>query len=109
MARDLEKSDSLSKACGITILACWILLWNPGNPVCGSHHAGSQPAETTLPEAIESACIFHLTKLPPLTYPLIIEELRLEDNPLGRFRFPHIADPVPAVGIAQRTLACPLA
>jgi hypothetical protein len=69
----------------------------------------SQPAEAALPEAIESACIFHLTKLPPLTYPLIIEELRPEDKPLGRFRFPHIADPVPAVGIAQRALACPLA
>ena len=54
-------------------------------------------------------CIFRLTKLPLLTYPLIIEELRPEDNPLGRFRFPHIADPVPTVGIAQRALACPLA
>ena len=41
-------------------------------------------------EAIESACIFRLTKLPPLTYPLIIEELRPEDTPRGRFRFhPH--------------------
>lgn len=53
-------------------------------------------------EAIESVCIFHLTKPPPLTYPLIIEELRPEDTPRGRFSFPHIADPVPAAGIAQR-------
>ena len=60
-------------------------LRNPGNPVCGSHHAGSQPAEATYREAIESACIFHLTKLPPLTYPLIIEELRPEETPRGRF------------------------
>jgi hypothetical protein len=60
-------------------------LRNPGNPVCGSHLAGSQPAEATCREAIESACIFHLTKLPPLTYPLIIEELRPEEPPRGRF------------------------
>lgn len=59
-------------------------------------------------EAIESACIFHLTKLPPLTYPLIIEELRPEDTPRGRFRFPHIADPDPDAGIAQRASVCPL-
>ena len=89
------------------MLARWILLRNPGNPVCGSHHAGSQPAEATWREAIESTSVFHLTKLPPLTYPLIIEELRPEDNPRGRFRFPHIADPIPAVGIAQRALARP--
>ena len=66
--------------------------------------------EATRREAIESACIFRLTKLPPLTYPLIIEELRPEDNPRGRFRFPHIADPDPAAGIAQRAsafLPCP--
>ena len=53
MARDLGKSDSLSKACGITTLACWILLWNPGNPLCGSHfveatQAGSHLCDLTI-------------------------------------------------------------
>ena len=61
-------------ACGIAVWLGWILLWNPGNPVCGSHHAGSQPAEVILLEVVESKRVFHLTKLPPLTYPLIIEE-----------------------------------
>ena len=56
--------------------------------------------EATLQEAIESTRIFHLTKLPILTYPLIIEELRPEDTPRGRFRFPHIADPDSDAGIA---------
>ena len=46
----------------------------------GVEHNGHQP--------IESACIFHLTKLPLLTYPLIIEELRPEETPRGRFPFP---------------------
>ncbi len=63
--------------------------------------------ESTHREAFESACIFHLTKLPPLTYPLIIEELRPEDNPRGRFSFPDIADPDSDAGIAQRATACP--
>jgi hypothetical protein len=40
---------------------------------------GSQFAEATAPEAthgeaVESTSVFHLTKLPPLTYLLIIEE-----------------------------------
>ena len=38
-------------------------------PPCQKPASGSH-----LSEAIESACIFRLTKLPPLTYPLIIEE-----------------------------------
>ncbi len=63
--------------------------------------------EATCCEAIESKCIFRLTKLPPLTYPLIIEELRPEDTPLGRFSFPDIADPDRDAGIAQRASACP--
>ena len=62
---------------------------------------------STYREVIESACIFRLTKLPPLTYPLIIEELRPEDTPRGRFRFPDIAVPDPAAGVAQRASACP--
>ena len=69
-------------------------------------HQKARPLGGTV-NPIDSAHRFRLTKLPPLTYPLIIEELRPEDNPLGRFRFPHIADPIPAVGIAQRALACP--
>ena len=44
-------------------------------------------------EHLESACIFRLTKLPLLTYPLIIEELRPGDTPCGRFAFSDIADP----------------
>jgi hypothetical protein len=71
----------------------------------GSHFAGSQPVEATCREAVESACIFRLTKLPPLTHTLIIEELRSEDTPRGRSRFPHIADP--DAGIARRALARP--
>ena len=74
---------------------------------CGSHPTRSQPAEATCEEAIESACIFRLTKLPPLIYPLIIEDLRPGDSPRGRSRFYHIADPVSAVGIAQRASARP--
>ena len=35
---------------------------------------GSQPAEATCQEAIESTSVFYLTKLPYLTYPLNIEE-----------------------------------
>jgi len=42
-----------------------------------------------------------------LTYPLIIEQLRPEETPRGRFSFPHIADPDPAAGIAQRASASP--
>lgn len=51
--------------------------------------------EATLQEAVESAVIFHLTDLPPLTYPLTIEELRPEESPRGRFCFPAIVAPDP--------------
>lgn len=51
-------------------------------------------------EHLESKCIFRLTKLPLFTYPLIIEELRPEDTPCGRFRFHHIADPDSDVAIS---------
>jgi hypothetical protein len=49
----------------------------PAGFFCGSQ--GIQFAEATQPEAtcleaIESKLVFHLTKLPPLTYLLIIEE-----------------------------------
>ena len=64
--------------------------------------------EATFLEAVESKRVFHLTKLPPLTYPLIIEELRPEKPLRGRFSFPHIADPDADAGIAQRASACPL-
>jgi hypothetical protein len=77
-------------------------LRNPGKPVCGSHLAGSQPAEAICIEAVESNSFFYLTKLPILTYPLIIEELRPEEPLAGAFDFPHIADPDPDVGIVQR-------
>ena len=40
-------------------------------------------------QLIESACIFRLTKLPLLTYPLIIEELRPEDTLAGASHFQH--------------------
>jgi hypothetical protein len=82
-------------------------LRNPGKPVCGSHHVESQAAEATGIEAVESTSFFYLTKLPLLTYPLIIEELRPEEPPRGRFSFPDIADPDPDVGIVQRASACP--
>ena len=42
------------------------------------------PREATLREAVESASLFRLTGLPPLTYPLIIEELRPQEPPCGR-------------------------
>ncbi|SLN77973.1 hypothetical protein ROA7023_04618 [Roseisalinus antarcticus] len=42
-------------------------------------------------EHIDSKLENGLTKLPPLTYPLTIEEQRPEEYPLGRFRFPLIA------------------
>ena len=38
---------------------------------------------------IDSASFFHLTKLPLLTYPLNIEELRPEDTLPGASYFPH--------------------
>ena len=76
-------------------MARWILLRNPGNPVCGSHHAGSQPAEATRTEAVESTSIFRLTKLPPLTYPLIVEELRPEVTLSGAFVSAHPPGMVP--------------
>ena len=44
--------------------------------------------EATLREAVESSSLFRLTDLPPLTYPLITEELRPQDPPRGRFSFP---------------------
>ena len=44
LPHDFRKSDTLSKACQISTLARWILLRNRRKPVCGSHHAGSQPA-----------------------------------------------------------------
>ena len=43
-----------------------------------------------------------LTFLAPLTYLLIIEELRPEDNPRGRFRFPDIAELDPVAGQVAR-------
>jgi len=57
-------------------------------------HRGSQPAEATCREVVESTCIFNLTKLPPLTCPLITEELRPEDTPRGRFSFPTSRIPI---------------
>ena len=63
-----------------------------------TYRVGNQPAQATCREAIEYARIFCLTKLPPLTYPFIIAELRPEDIPLERFCFPHIADPEPRAG-----------
>ena len=48
-----------------------------------------------------------MTKLLPLTFPLIIEELRPEDTPCGRFSFHHIADLDADAGVAQRAQACP--
>jgi hypothetical protein len=51
-----------------------------------------------LPEGVDSTRKNGLTFLAPLTYPLIIEELRPEDTPRGRFSFPHIADSGPAAG-----------
>jgi len=58
--------------------------------------ARCQPPEATLREGIESTRDFLLTDLPPLTHTLIIEELRPEETPRGRFFFLHIADPDPA-------------
>jgi len=45
---------------------------------------------------------FHLTKLPPLTYLLIIEEYCPQASPRGHFRFPHIADPDHVAGHVAR-------
>ena len=55
-------------------------------------------------EAFESASLFGLTDLPPLTYPLIIEELRPEEPPRGRFSFPlpHIPSPIPWTSSSRR-------
>jgi len=50
--------------------------------------ASGDPVEATCNEAIESARIVRLTKPPLLTYPLIIEDLRPEEIPRGRFSFP---------------------
>ena len=77
--------------------------------------AGSQHIKASLRqelsdifEHVDSTTKSGLTFLAPLTYLLIIEELRPEDTPRGRFRFPHIADPVSAVGISPaRASACP--
>ncbi|SUZ33552.1 hypothetical protein ROE7235_03324 [Roseibaca ekhonensis] len=55
-----------------------------------------------LAEHIDSTSENSLTKLPPLTYPFIIEELHPEETPLGCFRFPHIADADPAAGPSGR-------
>lgn len=49
--------------------------------------ARSQLAETTCREAIESARVFRLTKLPLLPYPSNIEELRPEEPLAGAFVF----------------------
>ena len=77
--------------------------------------AGSQHIEASLRqelsdifEHVDSTTKSGLTFLAPLTYLLIIEELRPEDTPRGRFSFPHIADPDRDAGSAQRASACPL-
>jgi len=72
-----------------------ILVKNPPEPVLDPRNpAGSHPQNPPhqdLPKKCDSDSHLGLTKLPPLTYPLIIEELRPEDDPRGRFCFPDIA------------------
>ncbi|MDP2738273.1 MAG: hypothetical protein Q8O82_06080, partial [Pseudorhodobacter sp.] len=79
---------------------------------CGSQEARKPVWEATeaswkppVSEGPDSTSKFLLTKLPPLTHTLIIEEWRPEEPPRGRFRFPDIADPDPAADRSGRALA----
>jgi hypothetical protein len=54
------------------------------NPLATEATSGSHP-RCALPEGIDSRRKNGLTFLAPLTYPLIIEELRPEETPHGRF------------------------
>ena len=79
---------------------CWIPLATEATT--GSHPRGASP------EGFDSKRKNGLTFLAPLTYPLIIEELRPEETPRGRFCFSLIADPDRATGACRRlALVCP--
>ena len=68
-----------------------ILVKNPPKPALAKEEPSGKPPENPPPKKCDSDSHLALTMLPLLTYPLIIEELRSEDTPRGRFRFPDIA------------------
>jgi len=72
-----------------------ILVKNPAEPVLDPRNpAGSYPQirhTKIYQKKCDSDSHLGLTFLAPLTYPLIIEELRPEDDPCGRFCFSDIA------------------
>ena len=68
-----------------------ILVKNPPKSVLAEEESSGKPPENLPPKKCDSDSHLGLTFLAPLTYPLIIEELRPEDKPCGRFCFPNIA------------------
>jgi len=88
-------------------LSGWILEWFSQESTWPKASQFSQTGKPLRPwsflwsaEHVDSTRKKSLTKLPPLTHTQIIEDLRPEDDPCGRFCFPDIADPVLVAGYA---------